>query len=166
MSYIDDVWLRRAHQCLAAVFDVDDRTRNDMIQFLFDEGFWDPKKLSHEAALARWRANLNPTKGEFWKLSEVWALSMRFRRPQLLQAWADSMGYALTEIPTEARRQELLQRTVDLLERLDAQREELVSDLQRLAAPAPKEHLAAPPGTRPAFCIGSELTAVERIGAP
>lgn len=165
MSYIDDVWLRRAHQALAAVFDVDDRTRNDMIQFLFDEGFWDPEKLSHEGALARWRANLNPTKGEFWKLSEVWALSMRFRRPQLLQAWADSMGYELREVPSEARRQELLQRAVDLLEGLDAARAELQSDLQRLTAAAPREHLPSAPGSRPQFSLGSK-TAVERIGAP
>lgn len=164
MSFIDDVWLRRAHQALAAVFDVDDRTRNDMIQFLFDEGFWDAEKLSHEGALSRWRANLNPTKGEFWKLSEVWAISVRFRRPQLLKAWADSMGYELRERPSEERRQELLQRTVDLLEGLDAARVELQSDLARLFAPAPREHLPSAPGTRPSFCQ-REPTAVERIGA-
>jgi len=165
MTYIDDVWLRRAHQTLAALFDVDDRTRNEMIQFLFDEGFWDPAKLSHENAITRWRANLNPTKGEFWKISEVWALSMRFRRPQLLQAFAGSMGYELREIPTEERRQALLQRAVDLLEGLDAARAELQADMQRLAAPPPKEHLVTPPGTRPQFSIAPP-TAVERIGAP
>lgn len=164
MTFIDDVWLRRAHQALTAVFDVDDRTRNDMIQFLFDEGFWDPEKLSHASALSRWRANLNPAKEEFWKVSEVWAISVRFRRPQLLLAWADSMGYEVRELPSDERRQELLQRAVELLEGLEAAHAELQSDLARLSAPATKEHLPSLPGSRPSFSKRPQ-TAVERIGA-
>jgi hypothetical protein len=163
MTFIDETWLRRAHKALTAVFDVDDRTRNDMIQFLFDEGFWDPEKLTHEAALTRWRANCNPGKGEFWKIGEVWTLSVRFNRPQLMQAWAESMGYEVRAIPTAERQQVLLERMCNAMEQAEAARAETLAELQRLHAPPPREHLPSTPGTRPQFSM-REPTAVERIG--
>lgn len=45
--FLDDT---RAYEALQETFRVDTRTRRDMIQFLFDEGFWDPDKLTWEAA--------------------------------------------------------------------------------------------------------------------
>lgn len=165
MTFIDEKWLRRAHQALAEMFAVNDKTRDEMIQFLFDEGFWDPEKLSWEGALAKWRANLNPSKGEFWKISEVWALGLRFRRHHLLRAMADSLGYEIREVPTEVRKQELMERAVELLEEMEAARAELLAELARLTATPVREHLATPPGVRPSFSQ-RDPTPVELIGAP
>ncbi len=165
MSFIDETWLRRAHQAVKAVFDVDEHTRNDMIQFLFDEGFWDRDKLDWTAAITKFRGNCNPSKSEFWKISEVWAISLRFRRPHLMLAMAESMGHATYEIPTEARRQALMTRMVELHERFDEQRAELQADMQRLAVAPVPERLPSVPGQRPIFSMKEE-TAVERMGAP
>lgn len=170
MAFIDDTWLRKAHQALRQTLDVDARVRNEMIQFLFDEGFWDPEKLKWESAVSRFNDNNNPTKETFWKLGELWALMMRFGRHQLLHAMAESLGYELRVLPTEARRIDLLERLIALQTNHDEAQQALVAELQRLQATPFEQAAAAIPGQRPHFskpAIGSmPPTAVGRIGCP
>jgi hypothetical protein len=169
MAFIDETWLRKAHRALKETLDVDQATKRDMIQFLFDEGFWDAGTLSWESAVARFNDNNNPTKQQFWKLGEVWALMLRFQRPDLVAAMAESMGFELRPIPTEERRQALLAANIDRLDRLSEALAETRAELERLASPAPARAIPALPGTRPAFSMqgeagGPQRSAVERIG--
>lgn len=170
MAYIDDTWLRKAHQALRQTFEVDASTRNEMIQFLFDEGFWDPEKLKWESAVSRFNDNSNPTKETFWKLGEIWALMLRFGRHQLLHAMAESLGYELRAVPTEERRIALLEQILALQMRYDETQADLRSELQRLQATPFEQRTAALPGQRPHFSLGERdaipTTAVERIGCP
>lgn len=171
MPFIDETWLRKAHRALKETLDVDGATKRQMIQFLFDEGFWDAATLSWESAVARFNDNNNPTKQSFWKVGEVWALMVRFRRPDLLAGMAESMQFELRPIPTEERRLELLQANLDRLDRLSMDLAETRAELERLAAPAPDRPIPALPGARPAFSLPAmpsdePRTAVERIGVP
>ncbi|WP_202842029.1 hypothetical protein [Luteimonas saliphila] len=169
MSFIDETWLRKAHRALKETLDVDQATKRDMIQFLFDEGFWDPGTLSWDSAVARFNDNCNPTKQQFWKIGEVWALMVRFQRHDLLAGMAESMGFELRPIPTEERRQALL---LANLQRLDSLTEELAdtrAQIERLATLPPDRTIPALPGHKPHFSMGTEptdkaRTAVERIG--
>ena len=170
MAFIDETWLRKAHQALKATFEVDSNTRRDMIQFLFDEGFWDPGTLNWDSAVARFNDCNNPTKTQFWKVGEVWALMMRFERYELFQAMADSFGFEVRAIPTESRRIALLERLVANQERFDATQQELRSDLERLCSAPLEPRLPSLPGRRPQFSkmdvASSESTAVARVGCP
>src|SRR5688572_26221138 len=113
MPFIDETWLRKAHRALKEALEVDNATKRQMVQFLFDEGFWDASTLTWESAIARFNDNLNPTKQSFWKLGEIWALTLRFQRYELLGAMAESMGFELHAIPTESRRQQLILNATD-----------------------------------------------------
>lgn len=170
MAFIDDTWLRKAHQALRQTFDVDARTRNEMIQFLFDEGFWDPDKLKWESAVSRFNDNGNPTKESYWKVGEVWALMMRFGRHQLFHAMGESLGYEMRVLPTEARRIELLERLVALQTSHDEHQQELLSELQRLQATPFEVRTPAIPGQRPHFSKAEHgtmpPTSVGRMGCP
>jgi hypothetical protein len=165
MSFIDETWLRKAHQALKGALEVDSNTRRDMIQFLFDEGFWDPEKLSWDAAIARWNACLNPTKSEFFKLGEIWALCVRFNRPQLLLAMNESMGYEARPIPTEARRIALMEQILAAQQRFEQDHASSMADLERLMTQPIEQRLPSLPGQRPSFSLPDDRTAVERVGA-
>lgn len=170
MAFIDESWLRKAHQALKATFEVDSNTRRDMIQFLFDEGFWDPQTLNWESAVSRFNDCNNPTKAQFWKVGEIWALMLRFERYELFYAMAESFGFALSAIPTEARRITLLERLLQNQERFDAQQQELRSDLERLCTAPLEQRLPSVPGRRPQFSMtdgpAPDTTAVSRVGCP
>lgn len=170
MSFIDECWLRKAHQALKATFEADSNTRRDMIQFLYDEGFWDPATLNWESAVSRFNDCNNPTKTQFWKIGEVWALMMRFERYELFQAMADSFGFEVRALPSEARRIALLERILHLQENFDASQQELRSDLERLCAVPLEPRLPSLPGRRPQFSrsdvAAPEQTAVARVGCP
>lgn len=168
MGFIDETWLRKAFQSLHAVLDVDDHTRNQMIQFLMDEGFWDAG-MKWETALAKWNSCKNPHKAEFFKIGEIWALMLRFSRHQLFEAMAESLGYQLIALPTEARRQAVLERLASSLERLELEQLTARAELERLATAPVEQRAAVPHGTRPTFSLlrGDEpRTAVERMGCP
>lgn len=169
MSYIDDTWARQAFQALRQTLDVDDHTRKEMIQFLMDEGFWDAS-LAWPTAVARWNSCLNPTKSEFFKLGELWALMRRFRRHDLFLAMANDLGFEVRERPTEERRQQLLEQLVrvegDLLYEIQTAR----AQLERLDAGQGDAGSRPPPGggvrrfsSNP---DGMPRTAVERVGCP
>ena len=138
MPWIDETWLRTAYNALQDTLRVDDRTRNEMIQFLLDEGFWNADTLkTYDAQVARWNACLNPNKPEFFKLGEVWALMARFGRHQLFHAMAQDLGYDVRAIPTEARRHELLERIALSSERHETEVAAARAAMERLALPVP-----------------------------
>jgi hypothetical protein len=137
---LDPTWMQRGWEALRDTLTVDDATKREMIQFLLDEGFWDRKRLTKAAAVARWNACMNPGKPEFFKLAEVWALMKRFRRFELLHAIVEDLCFErLKPKATEARRQELLERIAEvegsLLTLLSAARAELDA-LDATPAPA------------------------------
>lgn len=114
--WVDATWTRRGLAALHAMLDVDDHTRKAMIQFLFDEGFWDAHKLTWDAAIAKWNDGKNPGKPGFFKVGELWALAARFERHQLFLAMAEDLGYEVRRAPTEERRQLLLERMATAVE--------------------------------------------------
>jgi hypothetical protein len=115
--WISPAWLQIALQALRDTLDVDAQLKREMIQFLYDEGFWDRDKLKWEAGIARFNACLNPEKPDKFSLAEVWALSKRFDRDQLVMAMLEDMGY---ERPrrraTEERHQAALERVAAAIE--------------------------------------------------
>lgn len=163
MPWLDDRWMSDAFRALKAAFDVDSRTRNLMIQFLREEGFWD-QAMSWDSAVAKWNSCLNPNKSEFFKIGEVWALCCRFDRHQLLEAMAASMGRELRTIPTEERRQVLLERIARATESCESEIAAARAALQRLEEPTPVAGAGLAPGAPPRFSVPA--TAVERIGCP
>lgn len=114
--WIDATWTRRGLAALHAMLDVDDHTRKAMIQFLFDEGFWDASRLTWDAAITKWNDAKNPVKPTFWKPAELWALAARFDRHQLFLAVMEDLGYEVRRTPTEERRQLLLERMTAAVE--------------------------------------------------
>lgn len=135
-AWVTPDWQQRGLNALRATLDVDSATKRDMIEFLFATGLWDREKLSWQAAVTRFNACLNPDKGDFFKLAEVWVLMKRFHRFDLLYAMAEDLGFApLQERPTEARRQQLLERLAEAHERHAVALEELSGELARLGMP-------------------------------
>lgn len=132
-GWLDARWQERGLAALRDTLDVDPRTRKAMVQFLFDEGFWDAKTLTWPAAIARWNDCLNPGKNSFFKLGELWALMLRFERHDLFLAMADDLGYDVRRKATEERQQELLERLTQLLERVDREAGDVRARLDRLA---------------------------------
>ncbi|MDN5924171.1 MAG: hypothetical protein L0H70_04140 [Xanthomonadales bacterium] len=130
--WLDVGWTQRGLDALRDTLDVDAATKRDMIQFLFDEGFWDGERLTWPAAVARFNACNNPSKSEFWKLSELWALARRFERHALLHAMAEDMGFELRRVPTQERLQGLLERLVQTQTEVAAAIEASSAELARL----------------------------------
>ena len=170
MAWIDETWLRGAFNAMQDTLKVDDRTRNEMIQFLLDEGFWKAETLkTHDAQIARWNACLNPNKSEFFKVGEVWALMARFGRHDLFLRMADDLGYEVRAIPTPERQQRALDRIADAVEACQIECANARSALDRMGLPQPGArrgpvgHFSQP--DEPS--LGSvPATAVERIGCP
>lgn len=180
MSWTDETWLRTAFGALKDTLEVDQETKRQMIQFLLDEGFWDIKPGPRgeagvwDSAVARFNSCLNPHKPEFFKIGEVWALMKRFNRHQLFLALADDLGYRVTQVPTEERRQATLQRLAEALERNERELASARADLQRLdlaEPPAPRGGATIPPfaGRFSIDRAGESAeagSAVEREGCP
>lgn len=133
MSWLDDEWFAYTRAGLTEMFSVDQSTKLQMIQFLLDEGFWDSERLSWDAAVTRFNACLNPNKRDaHFKTSELWALAKRFNRHHLFLALMQDLGYQVAVFPTEARRQELLDRIARATEACTAAVERANAELQRL----------------------------------
>lgn len=129
----DPEWLQRSLDALRATLDVEPSLKQEMIQFLFDEGFWNAGSLSPAAATVRFNACLNPGKPEFFKLSELWALMKRFQRYELLLAMCEDMGFERPRlIPTAMRRQVLMERLAIGQERLANELASIRAELERL----------------------------------
>lgn len=133
MSYREPEWLQRGLDALNATLKVEPLLKQQMVAFLLDEGFWDSRSLSPQAADSRFNACLNPGKTEFFKLSELWALMKRFRRYELWLAMGEDLGFERPRLlPTEQRRQELLERLVEAQERHADVLASLTTELARL----------------------------------
>ena len=132
MPWLDHLWASRGLDALREMLDVDPATKRDMIEFLFDEGFWDRNRLTWDAAQARFHACLNPNKAEFFKFSEIWAIAKRFQRYQLIRAMAADLGLEVRVIPTEERRQALLERLASAQEQMVATSAEVAAALAQL----------------------------------
>lgn len=133
MSWLDDEWFAYARAGLTEMFAVDQSTKMQMIQFLLDEGLWDSERLTWDAAVTRFNACLNPNKRDaHFKTSELWALAKRFNRHHLFHALMQDLGYQMTPVPTEARRQELLERIARATEACTAAVERANAELMRL----------------------------------
>ena len=169
MAFINENWLESALGAMRATFDVDTKTKTLMVQFLLDEGFWDSERLTWEAAIARFNSCLNPNKSEFFKMGEIWALMSRFGRHQLFHAMAEDLGYELRIIPTEERRQLLLERIATCSERFETEFAAARSGLERLTNTLPAAVPRIHPGQKAHFSVGDSVdsrTPVERMGCP
>lgn len=151
--FLDDTWFERAFEALQETFRVDGRVRRDMIQFLFDEGFWDPGKLGWEAAEKRFAACLNRHKTDTnFKLGEVWALMKRFDRHHFALAMLEDLGYECRRKATAERQQDLLERALDALDRYESIAAGLRAELGRIATGTVVVQEARPTGLeRPTF---------------
>lgn len=158
----DAVWVQRGLDALKATLDVDPVLKQQMIDFLLEEGFWDRRKLSDAGARARFNACLNPGKPDFFKLSEIWALMKRFRRYELLHAMCADMGFeAPVQIPVRERRAELIRRQHQLRQACDAELAEVERLLEQLdqeegAEPDQRQGVRIHPAVRepgPAFSL-------------
>jgi len=158
--WIDAGWAQRGLDALRSTLDVDGTTKKAMIEFLFHEGFWDQDKLTWDAAISRFNDCLNPGKPAFFKLGEVWALMKRFERHELFHALAQDLGFEVRRIPTEERRQALLQRVATAIEGFE---EELAGARAELARLGPDAQPAVPRdlrhGQAPRFSIDGEYGA-------
>lgn len=132
----DTAWQQRGLEALREMFSVSGQQRREMIEFLFDAGFWDRKKLSWSAAEARWNDCKNPDKPAFWKLTELWALMRQFGRHHVFLAMGEDLEYDLRRRPTEERLQALLERTAVQLERTEAELADCRAALARVTADA------------------------------
>lgn len=134
MSWRDPTWMQRGLDAMKVTLDVDAALKQQMIDFLLDEGFWNPKKLSPKAARTKFNACMNPLKPDFFKLSELWALMKRFRRYELWLAMGDDLGFERPHhLPTVTYRDHL-QQQLDAQERLRA---DLLAELEAIDAAEP-----------------------------
>lgn len=132
-AYLDDAWFEGAFNALTDTLRADSRTKRDMIQFLFDEGFWDSEKLQWQAAEARFNACLNRNKADaFFKLSEIWALMKRFNRHAFFLAMAEDLGFEVRLKPTTERVQELLASLLEANERMEQECARQRAQLERI----------------------------------
>lgn len=132
MAWLDDRWYQVALDALKATLDINSELKAAMVQFLFDEGFYNPEKLTWEGAIARFNACLNPGKGEKFSFTEIWALSKRFEVHTLFLTVMDDIGYECRRKPTDERRQELQERLSSQLAQLLALAQGTQAELSRM----------------------------------
>ncbi|MGC1550340.1 MAG: hypothetical protein WA777_17610 [Rhodanobacter sp.] len=153
----DPAWMQRGLDAMRATLDVEPQLKQAMIDFLLEEGFWNVRSLSQQAAHTRFNACMNPGKAEFFKFSELWALMKRFQRYELWLAMGDDFGFERPRlVPTEARRQELIEKMLAAQERLSNELATLRAELSRLddgsaAAGAPSDSQGAALRIHPAM---------------
>lgn len=134
MPWLDKQWQQAALNAMLQTFDVSPSLKNEIVQFLLDEGFWDKDKLNWDSAIARYNACLNPNKSEFFKLSEAWAISKRFGRPMFALAMVEDLGYESPRpMATESRRQQLLEQIHTAVNQCEATVALARAELARLA---------------------------------
>lgn len=133
--WLDAEWQRQGLAALRETLNVDPRLRREMIQFLFDEGFWDASKLSWDAAVARWNDCLNPGKNSFFKIGELWALMKRFERFHLWLAMADDFGFEHRRKPTEERLLAQLEKLTAAIEHSERELADARTEIARLTTP-------------------------------
>ena len=133
-NWLDAAWMQRGLDALRDTLDVNADVKRQMIEFLFDSGLWDRSKLTYDAAVTKFNANMNPEKAGNWKQSEIWALMRRFERYQLFYAMADDFGFEVRKKATTERVQELLERIAKCGETYNRTIAECGGDLRRLGS--------------------------------
>jgi hypothetical protein len=137
-TWLDDRWMQDGLDAMRDTLDVHAHLRKQMIEFLYDAGLWDKESLSFDAAVARWNANLNPGKPGFFKIAEVVALSLAFRRFAFLHWWNEKAGLETREKPTLERQNEILGRLAEASEEYNAILARAEGDLRRLGIHTPE----------------------------
>lgn len=146
---LDDSFLEGAFAALKETLRVSPQIKRDMIQFLLDEGFW-PEDMKWPTAEARFNSCLSPSKSEFFKISELWALMKQFGRHQLFLAMAEDLGYEVRRRTELERVQLLLEEVLDRLNDRDERDRKLIAQLQGLSIEKLEAGKPAP-GTRVKF---------------
>lgn len=90
----DAAWFDRAHKAMLADFGDCPERKRAMVQFLFDAGFYDARKLTFAAGVQRFTDCLHPGKPNKFSITEFWALSRAFGRFQTIGLMAEDMGAA------------------------------------------------------------------------
>jgi hypothetical protein len=134
-AWLTPHWIQRGFDVLRATLDHSQRDKVEAVEFLFACGMWDRTKQTHDAAISRYNSNLNPEKAMQFKLSEIWALMKHLRRFDLLHAMAEDCGFRLVAIPTEERKQELLERFTTAMEANNAIAQQALAELQGIDTP-------------------------------
>lgn len=163
MSFIDETWIEAAYVALEETLRVDKHVRKQMIEYLVEEGFWS-RDMDWDKLEAKWSANINRNRSEFFKVGELWALMRRFGRHHFFLALAQDLGYYCVPMPTEARKQALLERLAAAEERAANEIAAARAELQRLEAQEQGKDPQRRPGAMPMFCLPK--TAVEAQGCP
>jgi hypothetical protein len=134
-SWLTEQWFQRMLNALKETLDVSEELKSEMIEFLFEAGFWDRAKLTFPAAVARFNACLNPGKrGEFFKAAEILALMKRFGRHQFFIEQAEFLGYRVERIATDELRIREISRLADALERHNALNARVAHDVEEARA--------------------------------
>jgi hypothetical protein len=153
-TWADDRWMQDGLDKLRETLDVDAHVRNQMIEFLYESKMWDRESLTFDAAVSRWNANMNPAKPGFFKLAELVALSLAFKRFQFLAWWNEQAGFETREKPTLERQNAILERVAAALENNNEILTRADGDLRRLGSAVPKSAVHPKfrdPEHRPAF---------------
>lgn len=136
-TWLDATWMQSGVDALREALDVSPALKTRMVTWLLESGLWDKEKLSYDAAMARFNACLNPSRSEFFKISEVVALSIAFERPQFLLWMAARMGFEVRRLSTIEQQNGILERLAKGIEDHNHLVAECQSDLRRLGAPMP-----------------------------
>jgi hypothetical protein len=132
--WLDATWMQRGLSALRNTLDAD--SKDQMIQFLFDTGLWDPEILTGDAAIARFNSGLNPAKVTVnFKLCEIWALMRHFDRHELFHVMADDLGYEIRKKSSNERVIESNERLARAIENSNRLLAEAAGDKARLTAP-------------------------------
>ena len=131
--YLTTEFFDGAYEALRETLRVESAMKREMIQFLQDEGFWD-HDVKWTSAEARFNACVSRTKGEFFKISELWALMKRFGRHHLFLAMAEDLGYEVRRRTDLERVQLLLEEVLEKLDERDASTASLRALLQNTVA--------------------------------
>lgn len=137
--WLDGHWHESGLDALRETLAVSANERKAMIEFLYEEGFWDHEKLTWPAAISRWNDCLNPEKPTHFKLSELWALMLRFDRHQMFVAMAQDLGYAVRRYSSRERQEAMLVRLTETMALVQGQMDDTRRQIERLAVQAKVE---------------------------
>lgn len=115
-DWVTPEWMQSGLDALRESLDVSAAQKRQMIQFLYDCGLWDEKKLAWPNAVTRFNNCLNPSRPDFFKPVEVWLLMKRFDRPAFFLALAEDLGYEVKRHVTPERHTAALERLASALE--------------------------------------------------
>lgn len=140
---IDARWMQRANAAFTAAVAQNGTPTKVMACWLQAQGFWD-QALSVESLVAKFNNALRAAKGERFRAIEILALTAQFGGVDLLEFYAQSMGYALTRIPDAEFDAQLVESFDDRLRAVEAGVADLASIRALIEARAAAETTATP----------------------